>query len=91
LRLALAPSNRTEAVAILAERLKIAPDIAEATWDVAADPVKGLTPDAKLDVDGLRNVLALRAELIGTWGGTAPDPDRYVDLSYYQRALAMLK
>ena len=90
LRLALDPANRAEAVAILAERLKIAPDIAEATWDVAADPVKGLTPDAKLDLDGLRNVLALRAELIGTWGGKAPEPDRYVDLSYYQRALAAL-
>ena len=91
LRLALDPANRAEAVAILAERLKIAPDIAAATWDVAADPVKGLSPDAKLDLDGLRNVLALRAEMIGTWGGKAPPPDKYVDLSYYQRAIAALK
>jgi len=90
LRLALNPANRAEAVAILAERLKIAPEIAAATWDVAADPVKGLTPDAKLDMDGLRNVLALRAEMIGTWGGKAPAPDKYVDLSYYQRAMAAL-
>lgn len=90
LRLALNPANRAEAVAILSERLKIAPDIAAATWDIAADPVKGLTPDARLDMDGLRNVLALRAEMIGTWGGKAPEPDRYVDLSYYQRAMAAL-
>jgi ABC-type nitrate/sulfonate/bicarbonate transport system substrate-binding protein len=90
LRLALDPANRAEAVAILAERLKIAPDIAAATWDIAADPVKGLTPDARLDMGGLRNVLALRAEMIGTWGGKAPEPDRYVDLSYYRRALAAL-
>lgn len=90
LRLALDPANRAGAVAILAERLKIAPDIAAATWDIAADPVKGLTPNARLDMDGLRNVLALRAEMIGTWGGKAPEPDRYVDLSYYQRVMAML-
>jgi ABC-type nitrate/sulfonate/bicarbonate transport system substrate-binding protein len=91
LRIALDPANRAEAVAILAERLKISPDVASATWGVAADPVKGLAPDAKLDLDGLRNVLALRAEMIGTWGGKAPAPDKYVDLSYYQRAIASLK
>lgn len=90
LRAALAPANRAEAVAILAERLKIAPEVAAATWEVAADPAKGLTPDAKLDMDGLRNVLALRAEMIGTWGGKAPTPDKYVDLSYYGRAIAAL-
>jgi ABC-type nitrate/sulfonate/bicarbonate transport system substrate-binding protein len=90
LRAALSPANRAEAVAILAERLKIAPEVAAATWEVAADPVKGLTPDAKLDMDGLRNVLALRAEMIGTWGGKAPAPDKYVDLSYYGRAIAAL-
>lgn len=90
LRAALAPANRAEAVAILAERLKIAPEVAAATWEFAADPVKGLTPDARLDMDGLRNVLALRAEMIGTWGGKAPAPDKYVDLSYYGRAMAAL-
>jgi hypothetical protein len=41
-------------------------------------------------MDGFRNVLALRAEMQGAWGGKAPAPDRYIDLSYYQRALAAL-
>jgi ABC-type nitrate/sulfonate/bicarbonate transport system substrate-binding protein len=90
LRWALNPANRAEAAALLAERLKLPADIAEATWDRAADPVNGLAPDARLDMDGFRNVLALRAEMQGAWGGKAPAPDRYIDLTYYQRALAAL-
>jgi ABC-type nitrate/sulfonate/bicarbonate transport system substrate-binding protein len=87
LRWALNPANRAESAAMLAERLKISPDIAAATYDVAIDPVNGLAPDARFDMDGFRNVLALRAELEGAWGGKPPLPDKYVDLSYYQRAL----
>jgi NitT/TauT family transport system substrate-binding protein len=90
LRWALNPANRAEAAALLAERLKIPGDVAEATYDRAADPINGLAPDARLDMDGLRNVLALRAEMQGAWGGKAPAPDQYVDLSYYQRALKAL-
>ncbi len=52
------------------------------------DPAGGLTPDARLDLDGFRNVLALRAELEGQWGGRPPALERYYDLQYYRRALA---
>jgi hypothetical protein len=38
-------------------------------------------------MDGFRNVLALRAEIEGQWGGRAPDPAKYLDLSFYERAL----
>jgi hypothetical protein len=41
-------------------------------------------------MDGFRNVLSLRAELQGAWGGTPPLPDKYVELSYYQRALDLI-
>src|SRR5438876_511246 len=61
LRWALAPAHRDAAVALLAERLQIAPDVAAATYTQAADPAAGLAPDARLDLDGFRNVLALRA------------------------------
>ena len=90
LRWALDAANRAEAAALLAGRLKVPADIAEATYDRAADPVTGLAPDARFDMDGFRNVLALRAEIEGKWGGKAPAPDKYVDLTYYQRALASL-
>jgi hypothetical protein len=46
--------------------------------------------DPSFDVPGFKNVLALRAEIEGTWGGKPPAPDRYYDLSYYKKALALL-
>lgn len=90
LRWALDRGNRAEAAALLAERLKITLDVAEATYDRAADPVNGLAPDARFDMDGFRNVLAIRAEIEGKWGGRPPDPAKYVDLSYYDRAQALV-
>lgn len=90
LRWALQPANRAEAAALLAQRLKLAPDVAAATYDVAADPVNGLAPDARFDMGGFRNVLAMRAELQGAWGGKPPAPDKYVDFAYYERALAAI-
>jgi hypothetical protein len=46
--------------------------------------------DAVIDLEGLRNVLRLRAAHLGTWGGTPPAPEKYLDLSYYRKALAGL-
>ena len=43
-----------------------------------------------VDMEGFKNVLALRAEIEGSWGGKAPAPDRYVDLSYYDAAMKRL-
>jgi hypothetical protein len=37
-----------------------------------------------------KNVLKLRAEIEGQWGGKPPAPDKYIDLSYYNKALAGL-
>ncbi len=88
LRWALGPANRNEAVALLAERMKLAPDIAAASYEQAAGG--GFAADARLDMEGFRNVLAIRAEVEGQWGGTPPAPEKYVDLSYYQRAVAAL-
>ena len=90
LRWTLSPANRAEAAGLLAERLKIPPEVAAKAWDLAADPVGGFARDAKFDLEGFRNVLALRAEIEGQWGGKPPAPDKYVDLSYYDRALAAL-
>lgn len=89
-RWALAPANRREVEALLAERLKVPADVAAAAWEAAADPVSGLSADGGFDVEGFRNVLALRAEIEGQWGGTPPPPERYYDLSYARRALTWL-
>ena len=90
-RWARSPANKEAAVRILSERLKVSPDIASRTWDTLSDPKRGIAPDARFDMQGFRNVLALRAEIEGSWGGKAPAPDRYVDLSYYEGALKRLK
>ena len=90
LRWGLTPANREAAIALLAERLKLPSDIVAATYDMAKDPVRGFAVDAKFDLEGFRNVLKLRAEILGQWGGQAPPPDKYLDFSYYQRALAGL-
>jgi hypothetical protein len=36
---------------------------------------------------GFRNALSLRAEIEGQWGGVPPEPDKYLELQYYERAL----
>lgn len=87
-RWAVAPANREAAVKILAERLKITPEVAAQTWEILSNPKTGLARDGRFDVKGFENVLALRAEIEGSWGGKAPDGGRYVDLGYYERALA---
>jgi len=88
LRWSLQPGNREQSVALLMEKLKLSRDIAERTWRLLADPARGFTPDARFDRRGFDNMLALRAEMEG---GRAPAaPEKYFDLSYYERALARL-
>ena len=89
-RWAVAATNRDAAVKILAERLKVTPQVAAQTWELLTDPKFGLARDGRFDMQGFRNVLELRAEIEGSWGGKAPPPERYVDLSYYQKAAKRL-
>jgi ABC-type nitrate/sulfonate/bicarbonate transport system substrate-binding protein len=79
------PENREDAVALLSDALDLSPEVAADTY---VRGLQGLAPDARLDLDGLREVLKLRAELEGQWGGTAPAAERYYDLSFYEAALA---
>lgn len=89
-RWVLDPANKTEATALILDRLKLPLDIAAQAYAAVTDPARGLAKDAKLDMAGLANVLKLRAELEGQWGGNPPPPDKYVDLSYYNEAMASL-
>ncbi len=89
-RWALSPANKDAAARILSERLKVTPEVAARTWELMTDPKFGMAQDARFDMQGFRSVLALRAEIEGGWGGKAPPPDRYVDLSYYAAALKRL-
>jgi ABC-type nitrate/sulfonate/bicarbonate transport system substrate-binding protein len=90
-RMALDPRNRAEGIELMVARLKQSPAVVQRTYDEALlQPRFGLVPDARLDIDGLKAVLALRAELQGQWGGVAPPIDRYVELGPYERAQTLV-
>jgi ABC-type nitrate/sulfonate/bicarbonate transport system substrate-binding protein len=79
------PTNRSEVVAIMARALKVSDELAAHAVELEVGPNGGLAKDASFDMTGFKNTLKLRAELEG--GDPNPDPERYVDLSYHQRAL----
>ena len=77
-----------EALKLIETNLKLAPDLAAQLYATATDAKTGFARDARLDIEGLKNVLRLRADHQGQWGGTPPSPDKYIDLSYYEKAMA---
>lgn len=80
-------SNRLEVVALLTSRFKLSAPVAEGTYEALVKPGSGLAPDARVSCDGFAAVLAIRAEMEGMWGGTPPAPDKYLDLSFFDRAM----
>ena len=84
------PPNKAEATQLLADKGNVPFDMAAKSYAVISDPAGGYARDAKLDIPGFKNVLRLRAELEGQWGGNPPSPEKYLDLSYYDKAIAGL-
>jgi len=66
--------------------LKLDEEIAAKALDIAVGEKPKLARDARFDMDGFKNTLRLRAELVG--GDANAAPAKYLDLSYYERALA---
>jgi ABC-type nitrate/sulfonate/bicarbonate transport system substrate-binding protein len=89
-RWATAPANRQEATDMLAKELKLTPAVAAQTYAAIQDPANGLVRDARFDAEGFENVLKLRHELEAKPGAPAPDPARYVDMRWYNAALAQV-
>jgi ABC-type nitrate/sulfonate/bicarbonate transport system substrate-binding protein len=89
LRWASDPAHRAETVAIVAKNLNVAPDVAEKSVEGAIGPAGGLDKDARFNMPGFKTLLSLRAEMISR--SPAPAPEKYLDLAYYDRALASLK
>ncbi|MEW5981467.1 MAG: ABC transporter substrate-binding protein [Acidobacteriota bacterium] len=90
LRWFLAPGNKTAALDVLTARLKLEPEVAAATYALAVRSPGGLFPDAEIDVAGFANVLKLRAEIEGQWHGMPPPPEKYIDRSFLDAAIASL-
>lgn len=91
LRYARDPANKAEMLATLSEKLKLSPAWAERTYAQLMNPGFGFTPDAKFDVAGFRAMLALRAEIQRKAADEVADPSRYIDLSYYDRAMGLVR
>jgi ABC-type nitrate/sulfonate/bicarbonate transport system substrate-binding protein len=84
------PINKQQVVELLMQEFRLPAPIAKESYAASTTSQGGYQPDARFDVDGFKNVLKLRAEVEGQWGGRAPAADRYYDLSYYEQALAGL-
>lgn len=83
-RWAFDPKNKGEVIALLVERLKLAEEVATSAFDSTKNDFHR---DGAIDMDGVKNVLKLRAQFEG---GAPADPAKYLDLSYYQKAQAGL-
>jgi len=82
------PANREQVLLVLQKNLKLERHIAEQTYQALTTPGHGLFKDCAIEMTGMRNMLSLRAEIEGQWGGVAPAPDKFLDLRYYERALS---
>ncbi len=73
-RWTLDPANRPAAITLLTDRLRLSPDDAGRTYDLITDRASGFAADARLDLEGFRSTLTLRADTEGQWGGVPPPP-----------------
>jgi len=85
------PANKQQVIDLLAAQYHLPPEIAAEDYDISIAHPGGFAKDAQFDIRGFENVLKLRAEVEGQWGGHPPSPDKYYDPSYYQAALVKAK
>lgn len=80
-------ANREVVEALLVANIRdMTPALARQSYDLLLAAKGGLTRDLALDPAGLRTVLELRSKY-GAPQKTLTDPMKYVDLSYYEKAL----
>ena len=89
LRWVLDPANRSAGIDLLMTRLKLTQAVASAAHDQIIEPGFGFQRDAKLDLEGVRTMLATRAQTEGRHP-RLDDMAAYIDESLYHRALGAL-
>ncbi len=87
----LAPANKQQVIEMLVSQYHLTREIAAEDYELSMTGPGGYAKDAQFDLRGFENVLKLRAEVEGQWGGHPPAADKYYDPSYYDRALAKTK
>jgi ABC-type nitrate/sulfonate/bicarbonate transport system substrate-binding protein len=83
-RFVLDPRNKAAVVRLIVDHLKASEEVATQSYPAV---LSSLAKDAAFDMEGFRNVLALRARFTGK---EPQAPEAYLDLSYYQKAIAGL-
>jgi ABC-type nitrate/sulfonate/bicarbonate transport system substrate-binding protein len=84
----MASENKSQVVELMTKEMHLAPEVASETYESLMTKPGGFAKDAAFDLQGFQNVLKLRAEIEGSWGGHPPAPEKYYDSSYYEAALA---
>jgi ABC-type nitrate/sulfonate/bicarbonate transport system substrate-binding protein len=90
LRWVLDPANRAAGIDLLLHKLKLTRDVASAAHGQIIEPGFGFQPDAKLDLAGVRNMLATRAQTQGH-DPRLEDTTAFIDETAYRKALATLE
>jgi ABC-type nitrate/sulfonate/bicarbonate transport system substrate-binding protein len=80
------PSNKKEAVAIMAKEQKVSDEVAAKRLAQEVNPATGVVPRAAIDVKGIEAVMQLRAEA-GLLKMPLPPAEKYYDVTYYNRAV----
>jgi len=80
--------NKDAAVALFRKHLpQMSPELATKSYDILLDLKHGFSRQAAVDIEGVRTVLALRSQY-GEPKRLLDDPMKYLDLTYYNRALS---
>jgi ABC-type nitrate/sulfonate/bicarbonate transport system substrate-binding protein len=79
--------NKVEAVAVLRKYLpQMSPELADKSYSILLDPKTGFQRKARIDIEGVRTVLALRSEY-GEPKKQLTDPAKYYDPTWYEQAI----
>jgi ABC-type nitrate/sulfonate/bicarbonate transport system substrate-binding protein len=83
----MAPPNKEKVIDLWVKEFHLTPEVAAESYDSSMNHPGGFEADMRLDLEGFKNVLKLRAEVEGQWGGHPPAPEKYYDSAYYDAAL----
>jgi ABC-type nitrate/sulfonate/bicarbonate transport system substrate-binding protein len=84
------PANQEKVIQMLLSETKNNRARAESMYRQTLSPTLGLTPRSRIDIDGIRTVLELR-EIAGLMKAPVPKPEKYVDESFYRKALETIE
>jgi hypothetical protein len=85
------PENRGEVIAIIKgsnPATALSDDVASEVYRGIVSGPGALLKDLSFDAGSFQNLVELRTEIEGSWGGTPPSFDKFYDLSYYRAALS---